>query len=204
MEKLNKIYSLYPTRGLKCDGCNLGEDYYSDGYRCIRYGLFFHKECAKSDQDVCNLYHPQHTLKIKAISIIEDANGECKLCRGNLPKMYYYCSICDFAIDLVCARKVVVLTIDIPSTHEHRLSLVPKMNIFSCHICKLFDDQFPYACDICGLSFHKDCAESTPELNYSCHPKHSLKRLTRVPSYTNGKCCLCKIKLHIVFYHCSI
>ncbi|KAH0941222.1 LOW QUALITY PROTEIN: hypothetical protein HID58_000859 [Brassica napus] len=49
-----------------------------------------------------------------------------------------------------------------------------------------------------------DCAESTPELSYSCHPKHPLKRLTRVPSYTNGKCCLCKSKLHILFYHCSI
>ncbi|KAJ4912536.1 Cysteine/Histidine-rich C1 domain family protein [Raphanus sativus] len=68
----------------------------------------------------------------------------------------------------------------------------------------MLDDRFPYACDTCGLSFHKDCAESLPELNYSCHPKHSLKRLTRVPSYTNGKCCLCKSKLHLVFYHCSI
>ncbi|KAF2583953.1 hypothetical protein F2Q70_00034488 [Brassica cretica] len=148
MEILKKIYSLYSTRGHKCDGCNLGEDCYSDGYRCIRSGLFFHKECATSNQDVCNAYHPQHMLKIKVVSNFEDVHGECKICR--------------------------------------------------------VDDRFPYACDICGLNFHKDCAESTPELSYSCHPKHPLKRLTRVPSYTNGKCCLCKNKLHILFYHCSI
>ncbi|KAG2249451.1 hypothetical protein Bca52824_089079 [Brassica carinata] len=204
MEILKKIYSLYSTRGHKCDGCNLGEDCYSDGYRCIRSGLFFHKECATSNQDVCNAYHPQHMLKIKVVSNFEDVHGECKICRGNLPKMYYYCSICDFAIDLICARKEVVKNIDVPNTHKHRLSLVPKMIMFSCHICQLVDDRFPYACDICGFNFHKDCAESTPELSYSCHPKHHLKRLTRVPSYTNGKCCLCKSKLHILFYHCSI
>ncbi|KAG2300588.1 hypothetical protein Bca52824_037060 [Brassica carinata] len=73
-----------------------------------------------------------------------------------------------------------------------------------CHICELLGDRFPYACDLCDLSFHKDCAESTPEINYSCHPIHTLKRLTSVPSYIDGKCYLCGIKIHNVFYHCSI
>ncbi|CAH2078737.1 unnamed protein product [Thlaspi arvense] len=85
------------------------------------------------------------------------------------------------------------MTIESPKSHEHRLSLVPKMIMFTCHICELLDDRFPYACNICDLSFHKDCAESTPELNYFCHPKHPLKRLTRVPSYTDGKCITCFI-----------
>ncbi|KAF2610534.1 hypothetical protein F2Q70_00008341 [Brassica cretica] len=54
------------------------------------------------------------------------------------------------------------------------------MVMFTCHLCGLSDDRFPYACNLCDLSFHKDCAESTPEINYSCHPKHILKRLTHV------------------------
>ncbi|XP_024005644.1 uncharacterized protein LOC18030447 isoform X1 [Eutrema salsugineum] len=143
------LYLLYPTRGLKCDACNLGTNNYSDGYRCFRSGLFFHKECINSNRDVLSLYHPQHPLDLKVVAENEDVHGECKLCR-------------------------------------------------------VLDDRFPYACNICDLKFHKDCAESTPELNYSCHPKHPLKRLTRVPSYIDGKCCLCGSKLHNLFYHCSI
>ncbi|KAG7547389.1 Protein kinase C-like phorbol ester/diacylglycerol-binding domain [Arabidopsis suecica] len=204
MKTIDDIYTLFQTRGLKCDGCNLGKDYYSDGYRCFRSGLFFHKECAESNPKICNLYHPQHSLDIKILAENEEAFGDCKLCRGNLPKMYYYCLICDFSIDLICAKKKVMETIENPKTHEHPLQLVPKMSMFTCHLCGLHDDRFPYACKLCNLSFHKDCAESTPEIEYSCHPKHILKRLTRVPRYTDGKCCLCRNKLHYIFYHCSI
>ncbi|KAG7592275.1 Protein kinase C-like phorbol ester/diacylglycerol-binding domain [Arabidopsis thaliana x Arabidopsis arenosa] len=204
MEILKKIYSLVPTRGLKCDGCNLGEDSYSDGYRCFRSGLFFHKQCSNSDIEIHNLYHPQHSLHIKVVAEYEDVHDKCKLCRGNLPKIYYYCSTCDFAIDLVCARKEVIITIQSLEIHEHRLSLIPKMVMFTCSLCGLLDDRFPYACTLCDLSFHKDCAESTPEINYSCHPCHILKRFTRVPSYTDGKCCLCGNTPHNIFYHCSI
>ncbi|XP_023634250.1 uncharacterized protein LOC17880358 [Capsella rubella] len=155
----------------------------------MRSGLYFHKECAKSDLEICYVYHPQHSLHLKILAENEDVHGECKLCRGNLAKMYYYCSICDFAIDLICARKEVVVTIEGPKTHEHHVSLVPMIVTFTCHLCGRLDDRFPYACNLCGLNFHKDCAESTPEINYSCHPKHLLKRLTHVPSYTDGKCC---------------
>ncbi|EOA23168.1 hypothetical protein CARUB_v10016829mg [Capsella rubella] len=204
MEKLRDVYTLYHTRGLKCDGCNLGNSYFSAGYSCFRSGLFFHKECAESEPTIHNLYHPQHSLNIKVLSENEEAYGNCKLCRGNLPKMYYCCSICDFSIDLICARKKVMTTIESPNTHEHPLSLVPEMGLFTCHLCGLHDDRFPYACNLCNVSFHKDCAESTPEIQYSCHPKHILKRLTDVPKYTNGKCCLCGNKLHYIFYHCSI
>jgi len=198
------IYSLELTRGLKCDGCNLGEDSYSEGYRCFRSGIFFHKQCSRSDIEIHNLYHPQHSLHIKVVAANADVHEKCKLCRGNLPKMYYYCSTCDFAIDLVCARKEVILTIESLETHEHRLSLIPKMVMFTCSLCGLLDDRFPYACTLCNMSFHKDCAESTPEINYSCHPCHILKRFTRVPSYTDGKCCLCGNTPYNVFYHCSI
>ncbi|CAL9225240.1 unnamed protein product [Arabidopsis halleri] len=201
---LDKHYTLFRTRGLQCDGCNHGKDYYSEGYRCMQSRLYFHIECAKSDLEIHNLYHPQHSLHLKVLAANEDVNGECKLCRGNLAKMYYYCSICDFAIDLICARKEVVTKIEGRKTHEHSLSLVSKMIMFTCHLCGLLDDRFPYACNLCDLSFHKDCAESTPDINYSCHPKHLLKRLTHVPSYTDGKCCLCGSKLHNLFYHCSI
>jgi len=204
MEILMTIYSLELTRGLKCDGCNLGEDSYSEGYRCFRSGLFFHKQCSRSDIEIHNLYHPQHSLHIKVVAANADVHEKCKLCRGNLPKMYYYCSTCDFAIDLVCARKEVILTIESLETHEHRLSLIPKMVMFTCSLCGLLDDRFPYACTLCNMSFHKDCAESTPEINYSCHPCHILKRFTRVPSYTDGKCCLCGNTPYNVFYHCSI
>lgn len=202
---LRDIYkSLIQCRGLKCDGCNHGNDYYSNGYRCIFSGDFFHKECTESSVQICNLYHPQHSLHLKILSGNEDAHGDCKLCRGNLPKMYYYCYICDFAIDLICARKEVTITIEDPNTHKHHLSLVPKMVMFTCHLCGLLDDRFPYACNLCDLNFHKDCAKSIPEINYSCHPKHLLKRLTRIPSYSDRKCCLCENKLQNLFYHCSI
>ncbi|EOA18194.1 hypothetical protein CARUB_v10006673mg [Capsella rubella] len=204
MEILDKMYTLIPTRGLKCDGCNLGKNYHSDGYRCFHSGLFFHKECANSDLEISNQYHPQHSLYFKAVPKNEGVYGECKICRGNLPKLYYYCSICDFSIDLICAKKEVIITIEDVKTHEHCLTLVPKMVMFTCHICGLLDDRFPYACELCKLSFHRDCAESIAEVNYSCHPKHILKRLTHVSSYTNEKCCLCRTNLNNLFYHCYV
>ncbi|KAL1207025.1 Protein VACUOLELESS GAMETOPHYTES [Cardamine amara subsp. amara] len=204
LDLLKSIDHIYPTVGLKCDGCNLGQNYYSDGYRFIRSGLFFHKECTSSNMKICNVYHPQHSLHVKVVSENENKDGQCRICRGNLPKLYYYCLICNFAIDLICAKKEVKMKIEGSKTHTHPLSLVPKMIIFTCHLCGLPDDRFPYACNLCDLNFHKDCGESTHEINYSCHPKHFLKRLTQVPSYTDGKCCMCGNKLHNVFYHCSI
>ncbi|XP_024004780.1 uncharacterized protein LOC18028560 [Eutrema salsugineum] len=75
-----------------------------------------------------------------------------------------------------------MLHIEGPKIHEHRLSLVPEVIRFTCHLCGLLDDRFPYVCNLCDLSFHKDCGESTPEINYSSHPKHPLKCLTRIPS----------------------
>uniref|UniRef100_A0A0D3A7S7 Phorbol-ester/DAG-type domain-containing protein n=1 Tax=Brassica oleracea var. oleracea TaxID=109376 RepID=A0A0D3A7S7_BRAOL len=204
MEILKKVYALYPTRGLKCDGCSLGENYYGDGYRCFRSGIFFHKECANSSLEICNLYHPQHSLKIKVCAKNNNVQQECKLCRINLPKMYYYCSICDFAIDLICVKKEVKKEIGDSKIHEHLLSLVPEMVSFTCHLCQVLDDRFPFVCNLCDLSFHQDCAESISEINYSCHPQHPLKRFTRVPNRTGENCCLCGNKLHNVFYHCSV
>lgn len=58
MEVLDKVYSTYRARGLKCAACNLGANFYSDGYRCFRSGFFFHEECADSKQEVFNPYHP--------------------------------------------------------------------------------------------------------------------------------------------------
>ncbi|KAH0902736.1 hypothetical protein HID58_042239 [Brassica napus] len=184
MEILKKVYALYPTRGLKCDGCSLGENYYGD--------------------EICNLYHPQHSLKIKVCAKNNNVQQECKLCRINLPKMYYYCSICDFAIDLICVKKEVKKEIGDSKIHEHLLSLVPEMVSFTCHLCQVLDDRFPFVCNLCDLSFHQDCAESISEINYSCHPQHPLKRFTRVPNRTGENCCLCGNKLHNVFYHCSV
>ncbi|XP_010449870.1 PREDICTED: uncharacterized protein LOC104732042 [Camelina sativa] len=89
MEILNKMYTLIRSRGLKCDGCNLGKDYHSDGYRCFHSGVFFHKECANSDLEINNRYHPQHSFHIKAVAENEDVYGECKVCRGD-----WKCGVC--------------------------------------------------------------------------------------------------------------
>ncbi|EFH46600.1 hypothetical protein ARALYDRAFT_915501 [Arabidopsis lyrata subsp. lyrata] len=79
---LDKHYLLFASRGLQCDGCNHGKDYYSEGYRCIQTRLYFHNECARSGLEIRNLYHPQHSLHLKVLAANEDVNGECKLCRG--------------------------------------------------------------------------------------------------------------------------
>ncbi|CDY44168.1 BnaC01g22180D [Brassica napus] len=41
MEILKKVYALYPTRGLKCDGCSLGENYYGDDLQPLSSTTFF-------------------------------------------------------------------------------------------------------------------------------------------------------------------
>ncbi|CAA0395154.1 unnamed protein product [Arabidopsis thaliana] len=155
-DKLRGYYLLYQTRGLKCDGCNLGRDYYSIGHRCFRSGLFFHNECAESSVEIHNLYHPQHSLHIKVLKQNEDVHGECKLCRAWMS---------------IVKKNPPSFTLFHPKAHEHSLTLMPQRS-FVCSACGMDDDPNPYVCPQCNFMIHRSCIDRPRVIKIYRHDHH--------------------------------
>lgn len=109
----------------RCEGCRSRHDdhhhalashkkiYIYGGYRCNELGcdkVLFHTECAKPLQELINhSSHPDHPLKL----IIQDSQ-HC----GNKFKVGYSCTICDFKLDLECARRQEPLVLP-ANSHGH-------------------------------------------------------------------------------------
>ena len=88
--------------------------------------------------------------------------------------------------------------------HHHPLVL-SEQYLPSCSDCDgshSFDKQI-YSCEICDKKWHIGCMPPTTEINHPCHMNHALKLLMDgAPTYTDGKCHLCRDELKNVVYHC--
>ncbi|XP_010539944.1 PREDICTED: uncharacterized protein LOC104813860 [Tarenaya hassleriana] len=201
-------HPLYRSGGsrVECKGCSRGGVYNEDGYRCkMCYGDFFmHKECAESRPEIPS-HQPGHP-PLRLVSGMTYRN-ECSLC-GHVIKgdVGYRCSVCDFEMDIGCALDPPSLVIENPKAHHHFISLVPDKRTYQpCHVCTELVNPYRYLCFQCGLCFHRDCSELSPELNHPSHPLHPLTLLmSKPPDYTDGKCGLCGDGFPDQrLYHCS-
>lgn len=121
----------------KCEGCYSsdedhttsynsqqlpGRSYIYGGYRCNEPGcdVVFHEDCAKPLPEIKHPYHPHHPLKL----ILVDRNAHrCSFCGENF-SVGYCCSICNFELDSVCAKRPAPLALAANSNlHEHPLQL---------------------------------------------------------------------------------
>ncbi|XP_010554045.1 PREDICTED: uncharacterized protein LOC104823943 isoform X2 [Tarenaya hassleriana] len=140
-----------------CPYCPEGKDEGSHiSFFCRQCELDFHdRKYDKASPEICHPSHPRHPLSLLRSF---DAARKCLLCGQNLKVIAYHCSICEFAIDLVCAKRPPLLAIDNPKTHDHTLTLMPREVSFTCDACGIeTHGQSPYVCPQCNFMVHKEC-----------------------------------------------
>ncbi|CAN7089298.1 unnamed protein product [Brassica rapa subsp. narinosa] len=191
----------------KGDCCDCFEPQ-SDGYYCKLCDFFVHKECGDelSEFIIDHPSHPNHTLRLQ-----EKRGNYCDLCRSKIQNLSYYCDVCQFDLDLHCAKYPPPDVIDNFETHSHKLTLVKKNTVFDCSAKCGKAYGLSYKCEECDVAFHVECVwhpaalDHQPEVNHPYHSLHPLKLFKGPPpDYSDGKCRLCGKKVDKeLFYHCS-
>lgn len=214
----------------RCKGCGR-YGYFYGGYVCNELGCetFFHKECVESVPEIKHPSHPKHPLKLN----LKCGRFCCSLCIGGL-QVGYHCSICDFNIHLVCAKRPpsstsstsssspspLPTTLENSKVHEHPLLLSKNVKTLllegerNCKMCNMdinINEEHLYECRMCNMLFHWECVGLIPDVYHTCHPKHHLKFFKYgAPGYADENCLLCGMnfskKSHNCdpVYHCDI
>ncbi|XP_010548809.1 PREDICTED: uncharacterized protein LOC104820136 [Tarenaya hassleriana] len=177
------------------------EGWIYDGYRCSECRDFTaHKECAESPPEIDSPSHPQHPLKLLVSKEYSFQSHDCDCCGVQLLSgMVYHCSVCDFWLDIYCARLPPPHDMENPKAHyDHPLTYMKKDMTFTCHVCDSYSYGNRYECKRCGLDFHRECADLCPQITHSAHRAHPLKLLKDdgVLDHTSVKCCLCQDVFH--------
>ncbi|CAN6969752.1 unnamed protein product [Brassica rapa subsp. trilocularis] len=202
-------HPMMPWNDLRRGECCGRYESQSDGYYCKICDFFVHKKCGNNElsQFIDHPSHPNHTLQLR-----HDKGGNiCDLCGWKIAKLCYRCQMCDFDLDLHCAKYPPPDVIDNFETHPHKLTLVKDKTIFDCSAkCGKASVGLTYKCDECDVAFHVDCVwhpatDDPTEVNHPYHSLHPLKLLTGPPpDYSDGKCRLCGTEIDKeLFYHCS-
>ncbi|KAF8079727.1 hypothetical protein N665_1004s0011 [Sinapis alba] len=206
-----------------CEGCrHLFSKFYViyGGYRCNELGCgeeaVFHKECFKPLKEINHSIHPNHPLKLIIPTIpLQDSQQHTCFC-GRSFKTGYCCTICDFKLDLECAKRPEPLVLPKNSYgHEHPLKLFSEPfdeNGFKiCKACRLYVNMKAphYRCQECEeFVIHMDCLDLFPEAYHTSHPQHPLKSFrSQVPDYADKKCLLCEEEFdqrHHQLHHCDV
>ncbi|XP_019085729.1 PREDICTED: uncharacterized protein LOC104715343 [Camelina sativa] len=204
-----------------CKGCGVYGYFYA-GYICNELGCntLFHKECVESVPEIKHPSHRKHPLKLN----LKCGRFCCSLCAGVL-KVGYHCSICNFYVHLVCARRspsstsssssLLPTTIDNSKVHQHPLLLSKNVKTFllegerNCKVCNTNinineEQQLIYECRLCNLFFHWECVGLIPDVYHTSHPKHPLKLFKYgAPGYAHEDCLLCGKKFEKRSYNCD-
>ncbi|CAA7040287.1 unnamed protein product [Microthlaspi erraticum] len=191
----------------QCKGC-WSRGYIYGGYRCNEPGCdtMFHKTCAESLPEIKHYSHPDHTLKL----VRKFQSSMCSLCRVWF-ETGYFCSICDFKLDLGCDRRPdPPLTLEKSNTHEHPLVLSNGVGFElsqserNCKVCfeEVLEFETCYECHECELFFHVKFTEGS----HTSHPEHPLKFLTgkEAPDYADKNCLLCGMEFIRELHHCDV
>ena len=140
------------TTHFRCGGCN-GDN---------------HKENKKATVEIKHFLHPKHSLRLALMKGRE--TRKCYRCDEDLKKIFYYCSPCDFAMNIVCVDKPPVLFMDCPKWHEHTLALFPRKASLTCDLCALTHSNCPfYICPQCDFVAHHSCISLPRVIKISRH-----------------------------------
>ncbi|KAL7194244.1 hypothetical protein ACSBR1_034622 [Camellia fascicularis] len=148
-----------------CIGCTkpiLGID---PIYSCNECSLFLHKSCAELPKETNHPAHPQHPL---SLLFEPDLTQKCDSCFENWGNLLYYCSLCEFKLDIHCAT--------LPNTiehigHNHPLTLQLKQASFSCDACGKPHNYagISYQCTTCYYWVHHECVSLPNSVAHSSH-----------------------------------
>ncbi|CAF1803317.1 unnamed protein product [Brassica oleracea var. botrytis] len=161
--------------GLIGDGCE--ECHKSTGklvawnplYECSVCKMKWHPSCVPSSPE--NINHPchsSHPLELRLLGPPNYADGKCSLCQ-QYSNFIYHCKLCDFSVDMNCAKNPPPVTVDHPKCHEHGLTIMCRDVSFTCNACGTHGERNPYVCLPCSLMFHYDCIDLPHVININRH-----------------------------------
>ncbi|CAA0385401.1 unnamed protein product [Arabidopsis thaliana] len=170
---------------------------------CIGCNGDNHKEFNNVPVEINHPLHPNHSLQLVVLK--EDSTRECYCCDEALSRILYYCSACDFAISILCARKPPVFLINHhrPEWHGHPLALFPRQAFLTCNLCALTDPSSPiYMCPPCDFVTHLRCINLPRVIKISRHSH----RIYFTPSFDQEglSCGVCRRKINKLYggYSC--
>ncbi|ESQ44171.1 hypothetical protein EUTSA_v10005834mg [Eutrema salsugineum] len=131
---------------------------------------------------------------------------KCTWCGDAIDHEFFYrCLICNFSLDLQCARMLnLPLTIQNPKSHHHSLSLFPRPLSFPCNACGLIKVlEAGYACYQCNYVVHKYCIDLPRVIKITRHP-HRLSYTPYLPTKVSS-CRVCYKNVDIKYgqYSCN-
>ncbi|XP_013660370.2 uncharacterized protein LOC106365500 [Brassica napus] len=202
----------------KGDCCDCFEPQSDGYYYCKLCDFFVHKKCGDELSEFISDHpsHPDHTLRLQE----KREDHVCYICDSKIQNLSYRCEMCDFHMDLHCAKYPPPDIIENFEMHPHKLTFVKELSAFHCSAkcgktsayAAGFSCGFYYQCNECdAVAFHVECVwhpaalEHSTEVNHPYHSLHPLKLFKGPPpDYSDGKCRLCGRKVDKeLFYHCS-
>lgn len=69
---------------------------------------------------------------------------------------FYHCSICNFSVDVSCAKNPPPFTLFHLKAHEHQLIFMSQRS-FVYNACGMDNDSDPYICPECNFMIHRNC-----------------------------------------------
>ncbi|XP_018455979.1 uncharacterized protein LOC108827125 isoform X2 [Raphanus sativus] len=144
--------------------------------------------------EVNHSYHSLHPLKLLTGQLPDYSDGKCRLCGRKVDKeLFYHCSSCNFTLDMRCVLNPPPQSLLDLKAHDHQLTLLPRLDSFTCNACGLKGDRSPYACFQCGFMIHQDCLSLPRVININRHD-HRVSR-TSVLGVVNSVCGVCRKKV---------
>ncbi|KAG7615605.1 DC1 [Arabidopsis thaliana x Arabidopsis arenosa] len=176
-----------------------GKKFYEFPYKCLECHLMFDMDCvwnppeAKNQSEVNISSHPLHPLKLHTSQPPDYSDEKCRLCTRKIEGLFYHCSSCNFSLDMRCVINPPPQFVMDLKVHDHELTLLPRLDSFTCNACGLKGDRSPYICVQCGFIIHQDCLSLPRLININRHA-HRVSR-TSVLGVVNSVCGVCHQKV---------
>ncbi|CAA7024513.1 unnamed protein product [Microthlaspi erraticum] len=161
----------------------------------------YHTEYEKAPIEIKHPLHQKHSLQLAWKT--GNKTRECYCCDEDLIEVFYYCSACDFAMNIDCVANPPELYIPPLKWHEHKLALFPRRASLTCKVCALADLSSPiYMCPPCDFVVHLRCIKLPRVIRISRHPH----RISFMPFNDHGdwSCNVCRKEINndYGFYSC--
>ncbi|CAG7859689.1 unnamed protein product [Brassica rapa] len=176
---------------------------YGLSYKCEECDVAFPVECVWHPEaselnyspEVNHSYHSLHPLKFLTGEPPEYSDGKCRLYGTEIGKLFYHCSSCNFTVGFHCVLNPPQKSLVDPKVHDHQLTLLPRLDSFTCNACGLKGDRSPYACFDCGFMIHQDCLGLPRVININRHDHRVSRTSVLGDAAMNSVCGVCRKKV---------
>ncbi|WZZ11828.1 hypothetical protein YC2023_104917 [Brassica napus] len=169
---------------------------------CEECDVAFHVECVwhpaalENSREVNHPYHSLHPLTLRTGPPPDYSDGKCRLCGKNVDKeLFYHCSSCNFTLDWCCVVNPPPQSVDELKDHDHQLTLLPRLDSFTCNACGLKGERSPYICVPCGFMIHQDCLALPRVININRHDHRVSRTSVLGDAAINSVCGVCRKKV---------